>query len=95
MQAPVVDGYSFPHLTKRLDIAGQQITKYLLDLLLRRGYAFNYAADVDNLRQMKECLCYVACNYQQEMKVVMSTAALHGQMLLFKSGRLMAFSGQS
>lgn len=36
-QVPVVDGYSFPHLTKRLNIAGRHITSYLIDLLLRRG----------------------------------------------------------
>ena len=68
---PVVDGYSFPHLIKRLDIAGQQITSYLLDLLLRRGYAFNQTTDVDSLRQMKERICYVACDYQREVKVYM------------------------
>lgn len=36
-QVPVVDGYSFPHLTKRMNIAGRHITSYLVDLLLRRG----------------------------------------------------------
>ncbi|KAL5998786.1 Actin-related protein 2 [Asimina triloba] len=34
---PVVDGYSFPHLTKRMNVAGRHITSYLLDLLQRRG----------------------------------------------------------
>ncbi|KAF8408453.1 hypothetical protein HHK36_007606 [Tetracentron sinense] len=34
---PVVDGYSFPHLTKRMNVAGRHITSYLVDLLLRRG----------------------------------------------------------
>ncbi|GFP99004.1 actin-related protein 2 [Phtheirospermum japonicum] len=34
---PVVDGYSFPHLTKRMNVAGRHITSYLVDLLMRRG----------------------------------------------------------
>ena len=36
MQVPVVEGYSFPHLTKRLNVAGRHISAYLLDLLVRR-----------------------------------------------------------
>uniref|UniRef100_R7WD68 Uncharacterized protein n=1 Tax=Aegilops tauschii TaxID=37682 RepID=R7WD68_AEGTA len=34
---PVVDGYSYPHLTKRMNVAGRHITSYLVDLLSRRG----------------------------------------------------------
>ncbi|CAN1147657.1 Actin-related protein 2 [Linum perenne] len=34
---PVVDGFSFPHLTKRMNVAGRHITSYLIDLLSRRG----------------------------------------------------------
>ena len=36
-QVPVVDGYSYPHLTKRMNVAGRHITSYLVDLLSRRG----------------------------------------------------------
>ena len=32
---PVVEGYCFPHLTRRLDLAGRNVTAYLLDLLVR------------------------------------------------------------
>lgn len=38
VQVPVVDGYSFPHLTKRMNVAGRHITSYLVDLLSRRGW---------------------------------------------------------
>lgn len=41
-QVPVVDGYSFPHLTKRMNVAGRHITSYLVDLLQRRGWEFFY-----------------------------------------------------
>ncbi|KAL7257152.1 hypothetical protein ACSBR1_010974 [Camellia fascicularis] len=37
LQVPVVDGYSFPHLTKRMNVAGRHITSYLVYLLQRRG----------------------------------------------------------
>ena len=69
MQVAVIDGFSFPHLTKRLNIAGRHVTTHLVELLLRRGYAFNRSADFDTVRQMKEKLCYVACDYKKEAQV--------------------------
>ena len=65
----VIDGFSFPHLTKRLNVAGRHVTAHLVELLLRRGYAFNRSADFDTMRQMKEKLCYVACDYPKEVQV--------------------------
>ena len=56
---PVYDGYALPHLTKRLDVAGRDITRYLIKLLLLRGYAFNRTADFETVRQIKEKLCYI------------------------------------
>lgn len=56
---PVYDGFALPHLTRRLDIAGRDVTRYLIKLLLMRGYAFNRTADFETVREMKEKLCYV------------------------------------
>uniref|UniRef100_A0A6G3MG49 Actin-related protein 2-A (Trinotate prediction) n=1 Tax=Henneguya salminicola TaxID=69463 RepID=A0A6G3MG49_HENSL len=56
---PVYQGYSLPHLTKRLDIAGRDITRYLIKLLLLRGYTFNHSADFETARMLKEQTCYV------------------------------------
>ena len=58
---PVYDGFSLPHLTRRLDVAGRDVTRYLIKLLLMRGYAFNRTADFETVRQIKEKLCYTRC----------------------------------
>ena len=35
---PVYEGFGLQNITKRLDVAGRDITKYLIKLLLLRGY---------------------------------------------------------
>lgn len=39
---PVYEGLGMPHLTKRIDVAGRDITQYFIKLLLHRGYIFSY-----------------------------------------------------
>ena len=36
---PVVDGFGLSQTTKRLDVAGRDITEYLIKLLFLRGYS--------------------------------------------------------
>ncbi|KAK4337057.1 hypothetical protein RND71_044187 [Anisodus tanguticus] len=70
---PVYEGFALSHLTRRLDIAGRDITRYLNKLLLLRGYAFNHSADFETVRILKEKLCYIAYNIKQEMKLSQET----------------------
>ncbi|KAJ3105700.1 Arp2/3 complex subunit, actin nucleation center [Phlyctochytrium planicorne] len=70
---PVYEGYALPHLVKRLNVAGRDITRYLIKLLLLRGYAFNRTADFETVRQLKEKLCYVGYDLQLEQKLATET----------------------
>ncbi|CAI7800747.1 unnamed protein product [Closterium sp. NIES-54] len=56
---PVVEGFAYPHLTKRISIAGRQITSHLIDLMMRRGYPFSKVSDFEAARAIKEQLCFV------------------------------------
>ncbi|KAK7835678.1 actin-related protein 2 [Quercus suber] len=73
---PVVDGYSFPHLTKRMNVAGRHITSYLVDLLSRRGYAMNRTADFESVREIKEKLCYISCQMEGSLKLALNVSRL-------------------
>ena len=73
---PVYEGFALPHLTRRLNIAGRDITKYLIKLLLLRGYAFNASADFETVRIMKEKLCYVGYDVQIEQQLANETTVL-------------------
>ena len=73
---PVYEGYALPFLTKRLDVAGRDITRYLIKLLLLRGYAFNRTADFDTVRQIKEKLCYVGFDLDIERQLALETTTL-------------------
>jgi len=73
---PVCDGFSSSHLIQRIDVAGRDVTRYLIKLLLLRGYAFNRTADFDTVRQIKEKLCYVAYDLDLERKLALETTTL-------------------
>eukprot|EP00761_Pharyngomonas_kirbyi_P011898 gb/GECH01011924.1/.p1 GENE.gb/GECH01011924.1/~~gb/GECH01011924.1/.p1 ORF type:complete len:389 (+),score=87.43 gb/GECH01011924.1/:1-1167(+) len=73
---PVYEGYSLPHLTRRLDLAGRDITQYLIKLMLFRGYAFNRTADFDTVRQIKEKFCYVGYDLDLEKRLALETTTL-------------------
>ncbi|XP_033101181.1 actin-related protein 2 isoform X1 [Anneissia japonica] len=90
---PVYEGFALPHLTRRLDIAGRDITKYLIKLLLLQGYAFNHSADFETVRIMKEQLCYVGYNIEQEQKLARETTVLVENYTL-PDGRVIKVGGQ-
>lgn len=90
---PVYDGISLPHLTRRLNVAGRDITRYLIKLLLLRGYAFNQTADFETIRQMKEKLCYVAYDVEQEQNLALDTTVLVKKYTL-PDGRVIKVGGE-
>lgn len=73
---PVYEGFALPHLTRRLDVAGRDVTKHLIKLLLLRGYAFNHSADFETVRDIKEKLCYVGYDIEAEQKLALDTTVL-------------------
>lgn len=73
---PVVKGMTYPHLIKRLDIAGRHINNYLAKLLQLRGYALNRTADQETIRDIKEKFCYTAVDLPLERRLALETTVL-------------------
>merc|ERR1719450_441090 len=62
---PIYEGYSLPHAILRLDLAGRDLTDYMVTLLTEKGYQFTTTAERE-----------IALDFEQEMSTAAASTSL-------------------
>ena len=69
---PIFEGYCLPHAILRLDIAGRDLTEYMVNLLYETGNRFYTTAEKEIVKDIKEKSIYIPLNFEEEKERVES-----------------------
>ena len=64
----VYEGYTIPNGIQRLDLAGRELTDYMLKILTEKnGFSFRNSPEFQSIQDLKEKLAFVALDFESEL----------------------------
>lgn len=90
---PVVNGHAVSQAILRLDLGGRDLTDYLVVLLAEIGESFTTSAEREIVRDIKEKLCYVAVDFEEE-RIKYAESSVHDVVYELPDGNTVNFGNQ-
>lgn len=65
---PIFEGYAFPHAILKTNLAGYDLTEFLVKILDEKGIHLSSTTEKEIVKDIKEKLCYVSLDYEKDFK---------------------------
>jgi actin, other eukaryote len=90
---PIFEGYQVLQAEDKILLAGKELTDYMVKILEEDNYIFETSAERETVRDMNENLCYVAEDYDAELKKASESTEIEKSYTL-PDGNVCKFSVQ-
>ena len=88
---PIFKGYCLPG--QRLNVSGREITQYLIRTLADRGHVFPFAKERRIVGKIKEEICYIAKEYDNELKAAKASPDEYNRKIEVSGGETIEIDG--